>query len=122
MKKIIIIAILLLAPTMVLAATPKTPVLGKAEIVSPTEIKWHFQNRDKTAVAFELWNVISQSLVLRVDDQKATFIDEKNIVPARLADYPKNWQCNYCAFKDVCKIANGDVVNWEDFKKKIEQA
>jgi hypothetical protein len=82
MKKIIVVAILLLAPTMVLAATPKTPVLGKAEIVSPTEIKWHFQNRDKTAVAFELWNVLTRSVVLRVDDPKATFIDEKNIIPA----------------------------------------
>ncbi|MCX6721757.1 MAG: PD-(D/E)XK nuclease family protein [Candidatus Staskawiczbacteria bacterium] len=45
---------------------------------------------------------------------------EKNIVPARLADYPKNWQCNYCQFKDVCKLANGETINWEDFKKKIE--
>ena len=45
---------------------------------------------------------------------------EKNIVPARLADYPRNWQCSYCAFKDVCKMVNGDMLNWEDFKKKIE--
>jgi len=45
---------------------------------------------------------------------------EKNSVPARLADYPRNWQCSYCAFKDVCKSAGGDPVNWEDFKKKIE--
>ncbi len=45
---------------------------------------------------------------------------EKNIVPARLTDYPRNWQCSYCAFKDVCKLANGDVLNWEDFKKKVE--
>jgi len=45
---------------------------------------------------------------------------EKNILPARLADYPRNWQCSYCQFKDVCKITNGDAVNWEDFKKKIE--
>ena len=33
---------------------------------------------------------------------------EKNILPARLEDYPRNWQCTYCAFKDVCKMANGD--------------
>jgi len=32
---------------------------------------------------------------------------EKNILPSRLADYPRNWQCNYCAFKDVCKMENG---------------
>jgi CRISPR/Cas system-associated exonuclease Cas4 (RecB family) len=32
---------------------------------------------------------------------------EKNILPARLDDYPKNWQCSYCQFKDVCKSQNG---------------
>jgi len=45
---------------------------------------------------------------------------ETNVVPARLADYPRNWQCSYCQFKDICKMADGDVINWEDFKKKIE--
>ena len=45
---------------------------------------------------------------------------EKNVLPARLEDYPRNWQCNYCQFKDVCKLANGDALNWDDFKKKIE--
>jgi CRISPR/Cas system-associated exonuclease Cas4 (RecB family) len=44
---------------------------------------------------------------------------EKNIVPARLADYPRNWQCSYCQFKDVCKLANGDALNWEEFKAKV---
>ena len=34
---------------------------------------------------------------------------EQGIVPARLADYPRNWQCDYCAFKDVCKKVNGDT-------------
>lgn len=33
---------------------------------------------------------------------------EQGAVPAKLADYPKNWQCSYCAFKDVCKKTNGD--------------
>ena len=28
---------------------------------------------------------------------------EANIVPERLEGYPKNWQCNYCAFKSTCK-------------------
>jgi CRISPR/Cas system-associated exonuclease Cas4 (RecB family) len=47
---------------------------------------------------------------------------EQGIVPARLADYPRNWQCNYCQYKDVCKMANGDTLTWDDFKKKIETA
>jgi CRISPR/Cas system-associated exonuclease Cas4 (RecB family) len=45
---------------------------------------------------------------------------EKNQVPSRLADYPRNWQCNYCQFKEVCKLAKGDEINWEEFKKTIE--
>jgi len=44
---------------------------------------------------------------------------EKGEMPVRLTDYPKNWQCSYCQFKDVCKLANGDALNWEEFKQKI---
>jgi len=47
---------------------------------------------------------------------------EKNILPERLEDYPRNWQCNYCQFKDICKMANGEQVGWEEFKKKIQSA
>jgi len=28
---------------------------------------------------------------------------EADVIPAKLTDYPKNWQCMYCAYKDVCK-------------------
>jgi len=45
---------------------------------------------------------------------------ETNAIPARLEGYPRDWQCQYCQFKDICKMANGDTVSWEDFKKKIE--
>jgi len=45
---------------------------------------------------------------------------EKGIVPSRLAGYPGNWQCDYCQFKDICKMANGGELSWEEFKKKIE--
>lgn len=45
---------------------------------------------------------------------------EKNILPKRLEDYPRNWQCTYCAFKDVCKLADEGMMDWNDFKKKIE--
>ena len=45
---------------------------------------------------------------------------EKNILPARLEEYPRNWQCNYCQFKDICKMASGEAVNWEEFKQKIQ--
>ncbi len=46
-------------------------------------------------------------------------IDE-NTVPARLTGYPKNWQCAYCQFKKVCTLANGEKLNWESFKEKVQ--
>ena len=32
---------------------------------------------------------------------------ETKTLPARLEDYPKNWQCQYCQYKEVCKNQNG---------------
>ena len=43
-----------------------------------------------------------------------------NIIPQRLPEYPENWQCQYCQFKEICSMAGGGEVNWHDFKKKIE--
>jgi hypothetical protein len=82
MKKLVLIALLLLSPLIAFAAEPKAPVLGKPEVVSSNIVRWHFKNVDKKAVAFELWNTISRTVLLRVDDPKATYIDETNIVPA----------------------------------------
>jgi len=45
---------------------------------------------------------------------------DTNIVPARLADYPRNWQCSYCQYKEVCKLVNGNELNWEEFKNKVK--
>ena len=45
---------------------------------------------------------------------------EKYVLPARLADYPRNWQCSYCPYKDICKLANGDNLTWDEFKSKIQ--
>jgi len=43
-----------------------------------------------------------------------------NIIPQRLPEYPENWQCQYCQFKEICSMAGGGEMNWDDFKKKIE--
>jgi len=45
---------------------------------------------------------------------------EADIIPARLEDYPDNWQCNNCEYREICMMANGGEVKWNDFKKKIE--
>ncbi len=44
---------------------------------------------------------------------------EANVIPEKLADWPRNWQCRYCQFSEVCKMAGGGEVDWETFKKRI---
>ncbi len=43
-----------------------------------------------------------------------------NAVPQRLAEYPENWQCKYCQFKDICVMVGGKEIKWDNFKKEIE--
>jgi len=46
---------------------------------------------------------------------------EANIVPLRFSDYPDNWQCRYCQFKEICRIAGEKEISWESFKNKIQK-
>ena len=83
MKKIIAAMVFLIAPMGATATPPpKAPLLGGAQVVSPTVVRWHFTNRDPRAVAFELWSVLTRSVISKTDDPKASFIDEMNIIPA----------------------------------------
>ncbi len=59
-----------------------------------------------------------QSLLKDFTDLKIKIAE--NIVPSRIPDWPNHWQCQYCQFKEVCSMAEGGEMNWEDFKKKIE--
>jgi len=45
---------------------------------------------------------------------------DSNIVPARISDYPDDWQCRYCQFKEICNLGAPDQMNWDDFKTKIQ--
>ena len=44
---------------------------------------------------------------------------ETDVVPAAIAEYPTDWQCQYCQFKEICKIGGREDIKWESFKKKI---
>lgn len=44
---------------------------------------------------------------------------DSNVIPVRLADWPQNWQCQYCQFKDICSTAGAEEINWQNFKDKI---
>jgi CRISPR/Cas system-associated exonuclease Cas4 (RecB family) len=58
-------------------------------------------------------------LLLKNFAELKTKIDT-NVIPKRLVDYPQNWQCQYCQFKEICGLAGGEEVDWQDFKTKIE--
>lgn len=45
---------------------------------------------------------------------------DSNIIPPRITAWPKDWQCRYCSFKEICKMAGAGDVKWLDFKEKIE--
>jgi len=45
---------------------------------------------------------------------------EKNIVPSRISNLSDRWQCQYCQFKEICKIAGANEVDWNAFKDRIE--
>jgi len=45
---------------------------------------------------------------------------ESNTVPGRLLDYPNNWQCDYCQFREICDMGDSGEMDWEEFKIKIQ--
>ena len=45
---------------------------------------------------------------------------DADVIPQVLSDYPKNWQCTYCPFKQICRITGKEEISWQDFKKKME--
>lgn len=40
-------------------------------------------------------------------------------IPCRLSDYPENWQCRYCQFREICGTAGPGDLKWESFKDKM---
>ena len=45
---------------------------------------------------------------------------DSNTIPSRFPGYPSNWQCKYCQFKEICKIADSTEMKWDDLKTRIE--
>jgi len=44
---------------------------------------------------------------------------DSNVILDRLPDYPNNWQCKYCQFKEICVTAGEGEIKWNEFKNKI---
>jgi len=80
-----------------------------------------YDNKDNQELKEFVVNYDKKRVLLLLDGlSKLKNKIEKNIIPDRLADYPDNWQCQYCQFKAICALANGGKLKWEDFKKKTE--
>jgi len=58
------------------------------------------------------------SLLSSLRDLKDKIGDD--IVPSRLPDYPRNWQCRYCSFKEICKIGETSEMSWKQLKENIK--
>jgi len=46
---------------------------------------------------------------------------DKDLIPQQLSDFPDNWQCQYCQFREICDMAGAKNIKWGEFKKKIEK-
>ncbi|MBM3250921.1 MAG: hypothetical protein FJZ07_01655 [Candidatus Nealsonbacteria bacterium] len=46
---------------------------------------------------------------------------DSNIVPVRLPDYPGNWQCQYCQFRQICGLGAASKMDWQELKEKIQR-
>ncbi|MBI4358989.1 MAG: PD-(D/E)XK nuclease family protein [Candidatus Nealsonbacteria bacterium] len=42
-----------------------------------------------------------------------------NVIPARLADFPSNKECQFCQFREICGQASANEMSWSEFKKKL---
>lgn len=60
----------------------------------------------------------AESLVKSLDFLKNQI--DSNIIPTRLPDYPENWQCRYCQYKEICKMGSQEEMNWNEFKKGVQ--
>jgi len=60
-----------------------------------------------------------RTLALLADLEEIKKKIDQNIIPNRLADYPENWQCRYCQFKEICDLISDNEIDWLEFKKRI---
>jgi CRISPR/Cas system-associated exonuclease Cas4 (RecB family) len=44
---------------------------------------------------------------------------DSDALPGRIPVYPDDWQCKYCQFKEICKMAEAGEMKWQDLKTKI---
>jgi CRISPR/Cas system-associated exonuclease Cas4 (RecB family) len=62
---------------------------------------------------------LAKALLDSLDNLKEKI--DQNILPAQLLDHPSSSQCRYCSYKEICKIAGGVELKWQDFCQKVKE-
>ncbi len=65
-----------------------------------------------------LYDRILANKLLRDLESLRTKIDA-NVIPKRLTAYPRDKECQFCQFREICKLATAQEMNWKEFKKKL---
>ncbi len=108
----------------------KTLFQPKEENLCQIQLYLHFFNIKKGVLLYV--NKDTQELKEFFVDYNPDFADQllkdlaalktkvdKNIVPSRLLDFPENKECQFCQFKDICRLADAGETSWLNFKKKL---
>ena len=45
---------------------------------------------------------------------------DSSTIPKRLSDYPKDKECQFCQFREICKKATANEISWKEFKRRLE--
>ena len=103
----------------------------KKENVNQIQLYLHFFKIPKGILLYV--NKDNQELkefIIKYDSKKAnnlltdlSLLKEKidtNVIPERIAEWPDSWQCQYCQFREICKITGVQETDWEDFKTRLE--
>lgn len=60
---------------------------------------------------------LALSLLAGLTDLKTKI--NSDIIPDRIPTYPEHWQCQYCQFKEICRISGEGEIKWSAFKQKV---
>ncbi len=110
----------------------RTLSVPKEENVNQVQLYMHFFKVPKGVLLYvNKDNQTLKEFIFQYDKNRAhnlldglqilkTKID-KDIIPERTVGYPTERQCQYCQFRDICKLAGPEEVKWQVFRQKIEK-
>jgi len=102
----------------------------KSENVDQLQLYLHYFKIKKGILLYvNKDNLQLKEFFVNYDEQKAdsllnglVSLKEKidsNIVPARIFNYPSDWQCRFCQFREICDKGSQGDMSWGDFRVKL---